>query len=88
MGVVSWIVFGLLAGALAKLAMPGRDPGGVLLTIAIGIAGALLGGAIAAALGAGGVGGFDFWSFLVAVGGALLLLVLYRVIVPGRRART
>lgn len=80
MGVFAWIVFGLIAGVLAKIIMPGKDPGGFIVTILIGIAGALLGGFIGSALGVGAVTGFNLVSFLTAVGGAILLLFLYRVI--------
>lgn len=80
MGILSWILFGLIAGALAKLIMPGDDPGGCIITTLIGIAGALVGGYVGTLLGFGGISGFDLRSFLVAVGGALLLLVLYRMI--------
>ena len=58
--------------------MPGRDPGGILVTIVLGIAGAIMGGFIASLLGLGTVSGFSLWSLLVAVGGALLLLFGYR----------
>ena len=78
MGILAWIVFGLIAGAVAKMLMPGKDPGGCIITILIGIAGAVLGGFIGSLLGFGGVSGFDFRSFLIAVGGAILLLWLYR----------
>jgi uncharacterized membrane protein YeaQ/YmgE (transglycosylase-associated protein family) len=80
MGILSWIVFGLLAGLVAKLLMPGRDPGGFFVTILIGIAGALIGGFIANALNMGHISGFDLRSFLIAVVGAVLLLVGYRMI--------
>ena len=80
MGILSWIVFGLVAGALAKLIMPGDDPGGCIVTILLGIGGAIVGGFIGTFLGFGGIGGFDFRSFLIAIGGALLLLVGYRTI--------
>ena len=80
MGILSWILFGLIAGALAKLIMPGDDPGGCIITTLIGIAGALVGGYIGTLLGFGGISGFDLRSFLVAVGGALLLLLIYRMI--------
>jgi len=79
MGVIAWIVFGLIAGVIAKLIMPGKDPGGFIITILIGIAGALIGGFIATALGFGSVDGFNFGSFIVAILGAILLLWLYRV---------
>lgn len=78
MGVISWIVLGLVVGILAKWIMPGRDPGGLVLTIAIGIAGALVGGFLAAQLGLGSVTGFDLRSLAIAVGGALLLLFAHR----------
>lgn len=79
MGILAWIVFGLIAGVIAKLVMPGKDPGGFIVTILIGIAGALVGGFIASALGFGSVSGFNFGSFVVAVVGAILLLVIYRM---------
>lgn len=80
MGIISWIIFGLLAGLVAKFIMPGKDPGGVFITIALGIAGALIGGFIATSLGYGGVDGFNFGSFIVAVIGSLILLFGYRMI--------
>lgn len=80
MGILSWIVFGLIAGALAKWIMPGKDPGGFIITIVIGVAGAVIGGFIATLLGFGTVSGFNLRSFAVAIGGALLLLYLYRVL--------
>jgi uncharacterized membrane protein YeaQ/YmgE (transglycosylase-associated protein family) len=79
-GIISWIIFGLLAGLIAKFIMPGKDPGGVFITIALGIAGALIGGFIATSLGYGGVDGFNFGSFIVAVIGSLILLFGYRMI--------
>ena len=80
MGILSWIVFGLIAGALAKLFMPGKDPGGIIVTVIIGIAGAIVGGFIGTQLGFGGISGFDFRSFLVAIAGAMLLLLGYRLV--------
>jgi len=80
MGILSWIVFGLIAGALAKLLMPGKDPGGFFVTVIIGIAGAIIGGFIGTQLGFGGIRGFDFRSFLVAIAGAMLLLLGYRMV--------
>src|SRR4051795_10311440 len=73
MGLLLWIVFGLIAGAVAKFLMPGRDPGGIIITILLGIGGAVLGGTIATAFGYGAMTGFDIRSLLVAVGGALIL---------------
>jgi uncharacterized membrane protein YeaQ/YmgE (transglycosylase-associated protein family) len=85
MGFISWIVFGLIAGVLAKWIMPGRDPGGILVTALIGIVGGVLGGFIGTLLGMGTVDGFDIRSFFLAVVGAVLVLVGYRV-VTGRKA--
>ena len=85
-GILSWIVFGLIAGALAKFLMPGQDPGGCVITIIIGIIGALLGGYLATMLGYGGISGFDFRSFVIAVIGSILLLIIWRMI-RGRRVR-
>jgi|SRR5579864_1335932 uncharacterized membrane protein YeaQ/YmgE (transglycosylase-associated protein family) len=79
MGILSWIVFGLIAGALAKLIMPGKDPGGIIVTILIGIAGAVIGGFIGNAIGFGKVNGFDFRSFVIAIVGSLILLAGYRM---------
>jgi uncharacterized membrane protein YeaQ/YmgE (transglycosylase-associated protein family) len=78
MGILSWIVLGLIVGALAKWIMPGPDPGGVVVTSGIGIAGALVGGFIGSALGLGSVTGFNLGSVAVAVLGSLLLLFVYR----------
>jgi uncharacterized membrane protein YeaQ/YmgE (transglycosylase-associated protein family) len=85
MGIIAWIIFGLIAGAIAKLLMPGKDPGGIFVTIIIGIVGALIGGFIGSALGFGEVTGFNFGSFVIAVLGAILLLIAYRML-AGRRA--
>lgn len=79
MGIISWIVLGLIVGVLAKLIMPGKDPGGMIVTILIGIAGAFIGGLISSFLGFGSVSGFNFKSLLIAVGGAVLLLAVYRM---------
>jgi uncharacterized membrane protein YeaQ/YmgE (transglycosylase-associated protein family) len=84
MGILSWLIFGLIAGAIAKLLTPGRDVGGCIVTTILGIVGALLGGWIATLFGFGGVMSFDLRSLGVAVLGAVLLLVLLRV-VSGRR---
>ncbi len=80
MGILSWILLGLVAGALAKFIMPGKDPGGCLVTIILGIVGAMLGGFIASLLGFGTVQSFDIGGILIATGGALLLLIGYRFI--------
>jgi uncharacterized membrane protein YeaQ/YmgE (transglycosylase-associated protein family) len=83
-GIIGWIVFGLIVGALAKLVMPGRDPGGIIVTMLIGIAGAVAGGYIGRALG--WYGPEDGAGFLMSLVGAILLLFLYRLAV-GRRTR-
>ncbi len=80
MGILAWIVFGLIAGAIAKLLMPGRDPGGFIVTILLGIVGAVVGGFIGNAIGLGSVSGFDIRSFVVAVLGSIVLLIAYRVL--------
>ncbi|MDX6749035.1 GlsB/YeaQ/YmgE family stress response membrane protein [Geminicoccaceae bacterium 1502E] len=80
MGILAWIVFGLIAGVIAKFLMPGKDPGGFIVTILIGIAGAIVGGFIGSALGFGEVSGFDLRSFFVAIVGAIVLLIGYRMI--------
>jgi uncharacterized membrane protein YeaQ/YmgE (transglycosylase-associated protein family) len=80
MGVVYWILLGLVVGLLARLIMPGRDRAGIIITILLGIAGAFLGGYLGTLLGLGTVTGFNGMSLLLAVGGAVLLLLLYRVI--------
>ena len=80
MGILTWIILGLVVGIIAKFVMPGKDPGGFIITILLGIAGAFVGGFIGQALGFGGVAGFDLRSLLLAVGGAILLLIIYRII--------
>ena len=80
MGFLSWIVMGLIVGVLAKFIMPGKDPGGIIVTILIGIAGAFVGGFIGSFLGLGAVTGFNIGSLLLSIGGAILLLILYRMI--------
>jgi uncharacterized membrane protein YeaQ/YmgE (transglycosylase-associated protein family) len=85
MGIIGSIIVGLIAGALAKLIMPGDDPGGIIVTILIGIAGALVGGFLVSLIGIGG-GGF-IWSIIVATIGAIILLAIYRAVIGGRTAR-
>ena len=80
MGIIAWIVLGLIAGGLAKLIMPGRDPGGIIVTMLIGIAGAIVGGFVFSLFGGGGVTGLNLGSIIVAIIGALILLALYRVV--------
>jgi uncharacterized membrane protein YeaQ/YmgE (transglycosylase-associated protein family) len=80
MGIFSWILLGLIAGALAKFIMPGRDPGGLIVTILIGIAGAIIGGFLGSFIGLGKVESFDLGGIFIATLGAILLLVIYRVL--------
>ena len=81
MGIISWIVFGLITGLLAKIIMiPGKGPGGMIMTILIGIAGALVGGYISTSLGYGDISGFDLRSLGIATGGAMVLLFGYRLL--------
>ena len=80
MGILSWIIMGLIVGALAKMIMPGEDPGGFIVTILIGIAGAFVGGFIGSKLGIGDVTGFNLGSIGIAIGGALILLFGYRML--------
>ena len=84
MGILSWIVMGFLVGALAKWIMPGPDPGGCIVTTLIGIAGAFVGGFLGSLLGLGPVNSFSIRNILIATGGALLLLFLYRQVVKRR----
>jgi len=83
MGIIGWILFGLVVGVIGKLLMPGRDPGGFIITILLGIAGALLGGFVGQALGLYGPG--EPAGFIMAVIGSIILLVIYRM-AAGRRA--
>jgi uncharacterized membrane protein YeaQ/YmgE (transglycosylase-associated protein family) len=83
--IIFWIIVGGIAGALAKLIMPGDDPGGFIITIILGIAGALVGGFLAGLIGIGG-GGF-IWTTIIATIGAIILLAIYRAVAGGRTAR-
>jgi len=85
MGFLSWIVLGLVVGVLAKWLMPGPDPGGLVMTTLLGVAGAFVGGWLGTQLGFGSVSGFDFRSLAIATVGAVLLLFLNRRL-RGRRA--
>ena len=80
MGILSWIVLGLVAGLLAKALMPGKDPGGLIITILLGIAGAFVGGCLGTELGIASFNGFTLQGIGVATAGAVVLLVLYRLI--------
>jgi uncharacterized membrane protein YeaQ/YmgE (transglycosylase-associated protein family) len=89
MGIIAFIILGLIAGAIAKMLLPGDDPGGFIITTIIGVVGALLGGFLAAALfGADPLDEFwDISSWLTAIVGAIVLLVIYRVVAGGGRRR-
>ncbi len=80
MGFISWIVLGLIAGVFAKMIMPGKDPGGFIITVVLGVAGAFVGGWIGTRLGIASFNGFTLQGILVATGGAVVVLVLYRLI--------
>ncbi|MEZ5530370.1 MAG: GlsB/YeaQ/YmgE family stress response membrane protein [Porticoccaceae bacterium] len=80
MGILSWIVLGLIAGILAKWIMPGKDGGGFIMTVLLGIAGAFVGGWVGSLLGFGSRGGFSLGSIATATVGAILILVIYRQI--------
>jgi uncharacterized membrane protein YeaQ/YmgE (transglycosylase-associated protein family) len=84
MGILSWIIFGLIVGALAKLVMPGKDPGGIIVTIVLGIAGSLVGGFVGRALGFYGEGQYAGW--LMSIFGAIVLLGLYRMLLAKKAA--
>jgi len=85
MSILAWIVVGLIAGALAKMLMPGDDPGGIIVTILLGIAGAIVGGFVAVALNiSNGVDDFDVGTLVLAVLGSMLLLFGYRLVVGKR----
>jgi uncharacterized membrane protein YeaQ/YmgE (transglycosylase-associated protein family) len=83
MGILAWIRFGLVVGIIAKLLMPGRDPGGFIVTILVGIAGAVLGGFIGRAMGLYGPNQTAGW--IVSILGAMLLLFIYRMVARPRR---
>lgn len=83
MGVIGWIIFGLIVGIVGKFVMPGRDPGGIIVTILLGIAGAVVGGFIGRVLG--WYGPNDPVGFVMAVLGAIVLLVAYRAMARGTR---
>ena len=80
MGILSWIILGLIAGALAKFIMPGKDPGGCLITVILGIVGAVVGGFLGSLVGLGRVESFDLGGIFIATLGAIVVLIIYRVI--------
>jgi uncharacterized membrane protein YeaQ/YmgE (transglycosylase-associated protein family) len=88
MGILGWIVLGLIAGAIAKLIMPGDDPGGIIVTMLLGIIGAVIGGFLGSRIF--GIGLQSFWNlqtWIVAIIGSLILLAIYRLIAGRRAAR-
>ena len=85
MGLLSWLVMGLLAGLLGRFLLPGRDAMGCIVTTLTGIVGAVVGGFVATWLGFGGFRGFDIYSLLVATAGAILFLIVLRILRGGRR---
>jgi uncharacterized membrane protein YeaQ/YmgE (transglycosylase-associated protein family) len=85
-GILGWILFGLIVGVIAKLLMPGRDPGGFIITILLGIAGAVIGGWVGRMLGFYGPG--ESAGFLMALLGAIILLAIYRLAVRRRPTTT
>jgi uncharacterized membrane protein YeaQ/YmgE (transglycosylase-associated protein family) len=88
MGILAWIVLGLLAGLIARAILPGDDAIGVIATLLIGVLGALVGGFLSEVLGFGGLGSFfELRTWIIAVAGALLLLALARAVAGGRRHR-
>ena len=84
MGIFAWIVFGLIAGLLAKFLMPGKSPGGIIATIALGIVGAIVGGFLGTLLGFGDLSGFDLRSMALAVGGGVVVLFVFGLLTKGR----
>ncbi len=79
-GILSWIILGLIVGILAKWIMPGKDGGGFIMTVVLGIVGAFVGGYISSLLGMGTVDGFNIGSIVIAVLGAIIVLAVYRKI--------
>ncbi|MEU7038702.1 GlsB/YeaQ/YmgE family stress response membrane protein [Streptomyces sp. NPDC046237] len=87
MGIIAWILIGLIAGFIAKALMPGKDPGGIIITTLIGIAGGLLGGWLGKVIfGVDSIDGFfELSTWIAAIIGSVILLVLYRVVAGNRR---
>ncbi|MFE9928626.1 GlsB/YeaQ/YmgE family stress response membrane protein [Streptomyces sp. NPDC005533] len=88
MGIIAWILIGLFAGLIAKAIMPGKDPGGIIITMLIGIAGGLLGGWLGKVVfGVDSIDGFfDLSTWIAAIIGSVILLALYRLTLGGRRS--
>jgi uncharacterized membrane protein YeaQ/YmgE (transglycosylase-associated protein family) len=88
MGIIGWIILGLIAGAIAKAILPGRQGGGWLITLLLGVVGAVLGGWIGSAVFGVGIDGFfDLSTWLLAIGGAIIVLLIYGLITRGSRTR-
>jgi uncharacterized membrane protein YeaQ/YmgE (transglycosylase-associated protein family) len=86
MGIIAWIVLGLLAGAIAKAILPGTQGGGWIITLLLGVVGALLGGFLGSAIfGVGLEGFFDITTWLLAIGGAIIVLLIYGLVTRGSR---
>ena len=90
MGIIALLIFGLIAGAIAQMVMPGPDFGGrggmgILITIGVGIIGSFVGGLLGAAMGLGGITGFNLGSFLLAIAGAIVFLALWRSVGLGKQ---
>ena len=88
MGIISWVVVGLIAGLLARLVVPGDGPRGLIVTTVVGMVGAVVGGALVGLLGGVGATGLNAWSALVATLGAIVLLFVYRLLTGSRSGRT
>ncbi|KUM32067.1 GlsB/YeaQ/YmgE family stress response membrane protein [Glutamicibacter mishrai] len=85
MGFIGWIVLGLIAGAIAKAILPGKQGGGWIATLLLGVVGALLGGWIGSLIFDKGMGGFfSLWSWILAIGGALIVLLIWGFITKKR----
>jgi len=88
MGIIGWIILGLIAGAIAKAILPGRQGGGWLITLVLGVVGALLGGFIGSQLFGVSIDGFfDLSTWLLAIGGSILVLLIYGLVTRGSRSR-
>ncbi|MFD7657723.1 GlsB/YeaQ/YmgE family stress response membrane protein [Actinosynnema sp. NPDC059797] len=90
MGILGWIILGLVAGAIAKAIMPGRDPGGIIITMLLGIVGAILGGFIGRAIFGSDIGSFfDLSTWLLAILGSIVVLAIYHLVTSrGHRAHS
>lgn len=87
MGFIAWIIIGLIAGAIAKAIVPGKQGGGIFATLLLGIAGGIIGGLIGGAIAGKGLTGFSLWSLILAVAGSVLLLFAYEALVGAKNRR-